>query len=76
MVLLFFGKGMVSEFYIGVKIGVMLFGSFGVVFFGMCMMLNGFGCVVDELCVRYICLGDVMVWVVVYLMCNIVELCG
>ncbi|MCA8321237.1 phage tail tape measure protein [Burkholderia cepacia] len=67
---------MASEFYIGVKIGATLLGSFGAALSGTRTTLNGLGRVADELRARHTRLGDAMARAVAHPMRNIAELRG
>ncbi|CAJ9579920.1 phage tail tape measure protein [Burkholderia pseudomallei] len=67
---------MASEFYIGVKIGATLLGSFGAALSGTRTTLNGLGRVADELRAKHTRLGDAMARAVAHPMRNIVELRG
>ncbi|MGU4701972.1 phage tail tape measure protein [Burkholderia cepacia] len=67
---------MASEFYIGVKIGATLLGSFGAALSGTRTTLNGLGRVADELRAKHTRLGDTMARAVAHPMRNIAELRG
>ncbi|MCW3642470.1 phage tail tape measure protein [Burkholderia cenocepacia] len=67
---------MASEFYIGVKIGATLLGSFGAALSGTRTTLNGLGRVADELRAKHTRLGDAMARAVAHPMRNIAELRG
>ncbi|ABO60657.1 phage tail tape measure protein [Burkholderia thailandensis] len=67
---------MASEFYIGVKIGATLLGSFGTALSGTRTTLNGLGRVADELRAKHTRLGDAMARAVAHPMRNIAELRG
>ncbi|KWZ43740.1 phage tail tape measure protein [Burkholderia savannae] len=67
---------MASEFYIGVKIGATLLGSFGAALSGTRTTLNGLGRVADELRGKHAQLGETMARAVAHPMRNIAVLRG
>lgn len=65
---------MASEFYVGVKIGAVMMGSFGAVLSGTRTTLNGLGRVADELRVKHTRLGETMARAVSHPMRNVAAL--
>ncbi|KVN33293.1 phage tail tape measure protein [Burkholderia pyrrocinia] len=65
---------MASNFFIGVRIGATLLGSFGAAFSSTRTTLNGLGRVADDLRARHARLGDVMARAMAHPMRNIAQL--
>ncbi|MGU7812032.1 phage tail tape measure protein [Burkholderia sp. AW49-1] len=65
---------MASNFFIGVRIGATLLGSFGAAFSSTRTTLNGLGRVADDLRARHTRLGDVMARAMAHPMRNIAQL--